>query len=170
MKRLLKYLNPIRYVRSIRDLIKEIRFLNGYVKRVKALDKSGVFKKQHIRVNWINQMYVGVDLQSETLMYDEGPLDKFERMLVAQHMSKYNDFLMREGLLEFLRTDLDRIKTEDQYGYIVWMKFNYKNFTLRKLLYVILYTVGASWLLHYIISGNMMSHLGALKDLIINLF
>ena len=115
-------------------------------------------------------MYTGVDLQPETLMYEEGPLDQFERMLVAQHMSKYNDFLMREGLLEFLRTDLERIKTEDQYGYIVWMKFNYNHFTLLRIFYTLAYTWGLIWTLHFVLSGRLMDTIGWIRDLILNVF
>ena len=56
-------------------------------------------------------------------------------------MKKYNDFLTREGLLDSVNVDYERVKTDSYYGYVLQIKYDFKKYRRRKFVYDILYSL-----------------------------
>ena len=54
-------------------------------------------------------------------------------------MLKYNDFLTKEGILDVITVDYDRVKNDSFYGYVLQIKFNFSNFKRREVVWAISY-------------------------------
>ena len=49
-----------------------------------------------------------------------------------EKMKKYNDFLTREGILDSVKVDYERILNNDFYGYVLKISFNFKTYERKK--------------------------------------
>ena len=53
------------------------------------------------------------------------PIEPAELRFVSDKLKRYTDFLQKEGILDVISADYERVKTEDYYGYIVQIKLNF---------------------------------------------
>jgi hypothetical protein len=54
-------------------------------------------------------------------------------------MNKYNDFLTKEGILDSIKVDFERVQDDSFYGYILQISFNFKKYKKSDLIYAISY-------------------------------
>jgi hypothetical protein len=66
--------------------------------------------------------------------------------MIGEKMRKYTDFLTKEGILDFVKVDYDRIQTETYYGYILQVRYDFKKYRRGSFIYGISYflAIGAS--------------------------
>ena len=134
----MKYFNPIVFVTKLIDLIKELLLFRKYLSILTELEKSGDLDKIGLRRTRLGRLYYVKNLQPEVLLNTDD-LKGFEIMQVKESLADYNDPMTRLGIIDFLKTGFRRIKTPEVYGYLVWMDFDFKQITLERVLYVILY-------------------------------
>ena len=136
----MKYFNPIVFVTKLIDLIKELLLFRKYLSILTELEQSGDLDKIGLRRTRLGRLYYVKNLQPEVLLNTDD-LKGFEIMQVKESLADYNDPMKRLGIIDFLKTGFRRIKTPEVYGYLVWMDFDFKQITLERVLYVILYPV-----------------------------
>jgi hypothetical protein len=84
-------------------------------------------------------MYLGINLNPELLLYSETSQETVELKLISEKMLKHNDFLMKEGILDFIKVDYDRVQSETFYGYVIQISFRFTKYSLNKMIYDIAY-------------------------------
>jgi hypothetical protein len=134
----MKYLNPVYFVKSILLLIKDLLNFNKYIKITKELEKSGELSKLGLRRTSVGKLYYVKNLQPEVLLNAED-LPNFELMQVRESLALYNDPIAKLGLIDFIKTGFERIKTADVYAYIIWMEYDSKTISARKVAYILTY-------------------------------
>jgi len=140
----MKRLSPIYLIKLIISYIKELNLFFYYRNTVKGLIKSGELEKTGLRVDALNRIFFVKNLDAEVLLYgeQEGGLDKFEKGFVAEELRKYNEFFIKNQLIELVKTSLKRIKTSEYYAYLVLIFFNFTKVTIFETLYILSY-IGA---------------------------
>ena len=152
----MKYFNPIVFITKLIDLIKEILLFRKYLSIISDLETNGDLDKIGLRRTRLGRLYYVKNLQPEVLLNTDD-LKGFEIMQVKESLADYNDPMTRLGIIDFLKTGFRRIKTNEVYGYLVWMDFDFKQVTLERILYVIFYPL-LTILAIYLIAVPAMGH------------
>lgn len=143
MKKLINKLNPVAVFKSLVATIKELIRYRKYSNILKELDVDGKLKDNGIKLEK-NLMYVGVNLNPELLLYGGDSQESVELKFISEAMRKYTDFLEKEGILDAISADYERILNDDFYGYVVQIKFKMTKYKLSNVLYDICYLLAIS--------------------------
>ena len=136
----MKYLNPVVFFTSLISFFKEIFLFARYLKILGDLDKAGDLAKIGLRKTRLGRLYYVKNLQPEVLLNTDD-LQGFEIMQVRESLADYNEPITKLGLIDFVKTGFQRIKTQDVYAYLIWMEFDFKQASLERILYIIVYPV-----------------------------
>lgn len=134
----LKDLNPKLAYRDLQDCLTELTFYKNYKKIILELSESGRLEELGFSLDEDGNLYLGINLNPELLMYSETSQESVELRLISEKMGKYNDFLTKEGLLDSVKMESERIKNENFYGYILKISFNFKKYSKEKYKHAIL--------------------------------
>ena len=143
--KLKNYIYPKRVLSSLMLALKEREYFSKYSGILDDLEREGKLRTLGFRKEG-SELYIGVNLNPELLMYTEDSKESVELKFVSDAMRKYTDFLQNEGILDVIKADYERVFTEDFYGYVVQIKFDYKNYNPSKFKYDIGYMVSVSLL------------------------
>lgn len=136
---ILNYLSPVvlykKLTKSITDLLNYIK----YRKIVEELRVSNKLEVIGFSIDSDYNLYIGIDLNPELLLYSDLSQESVELKLISEKIKKYTDFLTKEGILDYVKVEYDRIKNEDYYGYILQIRYDFKDYKLSILTYSILY-------------------------------
>lgn len=139
MKKFINKINPLKTITSLKDAIHELIRYRRYVKIINELDNEGKLIERGIRLDK-DSMYIGVNLNPDLLLYGNESQEAVELRFVSESMRKYTDFLEKEGILDAISADYERIYDKsDFYGYIVRVKFKMTKYSLKTFLYNIIY-------------------------------
>ena len=147
MKKLLRHINPITFIITIFDMIVEFIEFRKYVSIIERMESEGILEDNGFTRGPTHSIIKGINLRPETLLYGEDDQDKFELGLVASEMKKYNELFAKEGILNMVTTQTDRIKSEDYYGYIVSIVYNFKKINVGSMLYTTIYSLILTYIL-----------------------
>jgi hypothetical protein len=136
---ILDYLSPIRIYRRLSIHVKELINYRTFKRIIFELSKSGKLDEIGIKADPALNMYIGIDLNPELLLYSDASQESVELRLISEKMNKYNDFLTKEGILDSIKVDYERIQTEEHYGYVLQISFNFKQYKKSDFIYVISY-------------------------------
>lgn len=137
-----KYINPGEIIRSLTYQIKDISYYLKYAKVLKSLEEEGKIEKIGLTLK-DKKMYVGINLNPELLIYSDDTQENIEIKYVSDRMRKYTDFCQKEGILDFIVAEYDRVQTKDYYGYVVEIRYKFKHFSLKSIAYDIAYLTTA---------------------------
>ena len=84
-------------------------------------------------------LYLGIDLNPELLLYSDTSQETVELRLIGEKMKKYTDFLTKEGILDAVNVDYDRVKSDAYYGYVLQIKYNFTKYQRKKFIYDVAY-------------------------------
>jgi hypothetical protein len=59
--------------------------------------------------------------------------------MISEKMNKYNDFLMKAGILDYVKVEYDRAMDGDFYGYVLQISYNFKQYRRKKMTYAVSY-------------------------------
>jgi len=146
MKTLLKSINPYNIIIRTVNLLKELFLFISYVKSMRSLETK-LEERNIFKYSWFSYIKA-VNLKAETLSlankpYDEldkdekKELEKLELSFISREISKYNDIFVESNLIELIKTNANRIKDNDFYGYMVIIAFNWNHMTLYNSLKII---------------------------------
>jgi len=136
----MKYLNPIFFIKTLANLIRDLIRFNRYVKITADLEKSGKLASLNLRRTSLGKLYYVKNLQPEVLLAAE-ELPNFEILQVRESLAEYNEPIAELGLIDFVKTGFERIKTDDVYAYLIWIEFDTKDLKLGKFIYSVLYLI-----------------------------
>ena len=133
-----EFLFPKKIWKSLLLGVEEIRRFKRYQVILTSLKEEGELDKMKIRLdkNW--KLYVGIDLNPELLLYSDNSQESVELKFISEKLKHYTDFLSKNGILDVIKADYDRILTKDYYGYVVEISFTSK-FNKSKFIYDIAY-------------------------------
>lgn len=148
---ILQKINPIWVVKSLQKNLNEFRKHQTYKKIIYDLNAAGKLEEIGFRSDSDANLYLGINLNPELLLYSDTSQESVELKMISEKMLKYNDFLTKEGILDVITVDYDRIKSEEFYGYILQIRFNDREFSKKEVIWGISYlsvlflgTVGAA--------------------------
>jgi hypothetical protein len=136
---ILKYLDPTKVYSRLSLAIKDLLKHKKYKRVILELQKSGKIEEIGFSVDEQCNLYLGINLNPELLLYSETSQESVELKLISEKLKKYTDFLTKEGILDCVRVEYDRVKTEEYYGYILQIKYNFVNYQTRKFTYDVSY-------------------------------
>ena len=136
--RIKHYINPKLVWRSLSDAFTERGYNRNYNDIIRELETNGRLNTLGIKREG-NILLIGVDLNPELLVYEAQSRESVELKMVAERMRKYTDFFQKEGILDSVKADYDRIFNEDYFGYIVSISFNFKRYIKSKYRYDLAY-------------------------------
>lgn len=132
---ILNYLSPVKVYEKLSLNLTELSNHRKFKKIIFELNASGKLESLGIKVDPTSNMYIGIDLNPELLLYSDTSQEPVELKLVAEKMNKYNDFLTKEGILDSIRVDYERIQTEEYYGYVLQIGYNFIKYKKSDLIY-----------------------------------
>lgn len=135
----LNKINPVWVIKSLKRNINEYSKYQRYKKIIYELNESGKLSEIGFKVDDDANLYLGINLNPELLLYSETSQESVELKMVSDKMLKYNDFLTKEGILDVITVDYDRVKNDDFYGYILQVKFDFKNFSKKEVIWAVSY-------------------------------
>lgn len=136
---ILDYISPIKVYRRLAICLDELAKFRKYRKIILELNDSGKLDEIGLRADSSSNMYIGIDLNPELLLYSETSQESVELKLVSEKMNKYNDFLTKEGILDSIKVDYERVQNDSYYGYILQISFNFIKYKKSDLIYAISY-------------------------------
>lgn len=136
-----EYINPVSIIKSLKLALTELKYYKNYKKIIQELDENGSLEKMQI-VREKEYLLIGVDLNPELLIYRDEAIESAELKVVAERMKKYTVFLQKEGILDSIKADYERIKSDDYYGYLISVSFKFKKYNKFKFRYSVLYLIG----------------------------
>lgn len=136
---ILNKLNPVWVATSLKKNINEYSKYIKYKKIIYNLNESGKLDEIGFKTDEAANLYLGVNLNPELLLYSDASQEPVELKMISEKMLKYNDFLTKEGILDVITVDYDRVKNDSFYGYVLQIKFNFSNFKRREIVWAISY-------------------------------
>lgn len=124
----LRDLNPAIAYSNLTACLAELKLYKKYKQIVMDLSSSGRLEEIGFSVDDAANLYLGINLNPELRMYSETSQESVELKMVSEKMAKYNDFLIKEGLLDSVKMESDRICDDNFYGYILKISFNFKKY------------------------------------------
>lgn len=138
----LNYLSPIFAYKTMKANLGELAKHRTYKKIIFDLNAMGKLEQIGFKVDPDANLYLGIDLNPELLLYSETSQESVELKLISEKMNRYNDFLTKEGILDSIKVDYERVKNDDFYGYVLQIGFNFSNYKKKDLIYSISYLTG----------------------------
>lgn len=119
---LLDYLNPTTVFRKAQLTAKDLSNYLFYRKTIKKLEASGVLADKGMRRDMLCRVYFVINLLPETLLAGSD-VDLLEKSRVTEAIAERNEIFTKDGLLEIVVADYERIKTSEYYAYLIWVKY-----------------------------------------------
>lgn len=135
----LNKINPVWVIKSLKRNINEYSKYQKYKKIIYELNELGKLSEIGFKVDDDANLYLGINLNPELLLYSETSQESVELKMVSDKMLKYNEFLTKEGILDVITVDYDRVKNDEFYGYVLQVKFDFKNFSKKEVIWAVSY-------------------------------
>ena len=132
---ILDYILPNRVYERLTENIAELSKYSKYRSLIFDLETSGKLDAMGMSLDRDGNSYIGINLNPELLTYSDTSQTSVELKLIGEKMGKYNDFFTKEGLLDSIKVDYDRVKNDDYYGYILKITYNFKKYRRKDLIY-----------------------------------
>lgn len=151
MKKLISIINPKNVISDIKKFTKILRNKKRYSRILNILDEEGKLKSIGLKKDG-DRLYVGINLNPELLIYNDETQESAELKFISDKLKIYTDFMQKEGVLDSVIADYDRIKNEDYYGYVVEIRFDARDYSNSKYIYSLSYFPTIAILLSVIVS------------------
>jgi len=136
---MLKKINPVWVIKSLKSNLKELKKLKKYKKIIYELNDLGKLEEVGLKVDEKANLYLGINLNPELLLYSDASQESVELKMISDKMLKYNEFLTKEGILDVITVDYDRVHSDDFYGYVLQIKFDDKNLKMKEIFWAVSY-------------------------------
>jgi hypothetical protein len=134
------YIYPGLVYKSLTSAIEDLNYHKRYKTILDELEDENKLEKLGIRKEGA-KLFIGVNLNPELLMYTEDSQESVELKFVSDAMKKYTDFLGKEGILDSIKADYERVFNDDFYGYVVQISYSYRSYKKSKFKYDIGYSI-----------------------------
>jgi hypothetical protein len=138
MKKIIAQINPKNVISDIGKFSRILRNRKRYSKILDSLNDEGKLKAVGLKKEG-DKLYVGINLNPELLIYNDETQESAELKFISDKLKVYTDFLQKEGVLDSVIADYDRVKTDDYYGYVVQIRFDMRDYSRSKYIYSLAY-------------------------------
>jgi hypothetical protein len=138
MKKIIAQINPKNVISDIGKFSRILRNRKRYSKILDSLNDEGKLKAVGLKKEG-DKLYVGINLNPELLIYNDETQESAELKFISDKLKVYTDFLQKEGVLDSVIADYDRVKTDDYYGYVVQIRFDMRDYSRSKYIYSLVY-------------------------------
>ena len=125
MLRILDFLNPVSFWKNAVSCYKDVANYRFYRKTIKLLEGEGLLRDKGMRSDWLKRVYFVINLLPETLLAG-GDVELLERSRVTEAIAERNQVFTKNGILEIIEADYRRIKDNDYYAYLIWVKYRWQ--------------------------------------------
>lgn len=132
-------LSPRKNWITIKECLLDLSRNKTYNKILMELFEKGKITEIGLRMDDSLNLYVGINLNPEMLIYTDTSQESAELKYISEKLGKYTEFLTKEGIIDYIKVDYDRVKTSDYYGYILKISYDFKVYSRKKLTSAILY-------------------------------
>jgi hypothetical protein len=132
---ILDHLNPVKVYRSLSECVEDLINFSKYKEIVRELYTNGKLEEIGLTIDQDANLYIGINLNPELLLYSETSQTSVELKMISEKMNKYNDFLTKEGILDYIKVEYDRAQDVNFYGYILQISYNFKKYRKKKMIY-----------------------------------
>lgn len=136
---ILKKLSPVLNYQGLRENLEELAKFKKYQSIILELQEEGKLEKIGFSLDGDGNLYLGINLNPELLLYSETSQESVELKLISEKMTKYTDFLTKEGILDVIKVDYDKIRSEEYYGYILKISYDFKKYKKKEFIFQISY-------------------------------
>jgi hypothetical protein len=137
---ILSYLNPVKSYQTLKESFNDLTKFKKYKKIVFSLQEEGKLEQIGLRLDNDANLYLGINLNPELLLYSETSQESVELKMVSDKMTKYTDFLTKEGIIDSVKVDYERVQSEEYYGYVLRISYAFTKYTTKsKIIYGISY-------------------------------
>lgn len=136
---ILDYISPAKVYRRLTENFIELSRYMKFKNIITELNVAGKLDEIGIKTDSSSNMYIGINLNPELLLYSEMSQESVELKLISEKMNKYNDFLTKEGILDVIKVDYERVQDDNYYGYVLQLSFNFKKYRRSDFIYDISY-------------------------------
>ena len=133
------YLNPVKNYKRLKDCFEDLSNFSKYKEVVLQLYREGKLEELGLSIDKDANLYLGINLNPELLLYSETSQTSVELKMIGEKMNRYNDFFTKEGILDYIKVDYDRAQTDDYYGYVLQISYNFRKFRKREFIYALSY-------------------------------
>ena len=147
------HLNPVKVYRSLSECVEDLINFSKYKEIVRELYTNGKLEEIGLAIDQDANLYLGVNLNPELLLYSETSQTSVELKMISEKMNKYNDFLTKEGILDYVKVEYDRAQDVNFYGYVLQISYNFKKYRKKKMIYSRCYFVS---LLALLLTGVLL--------------
>lgn len=147
------HLNPVKVYRSLSECVEDLINFSKYKEIVRELYTNGKLEEIGLAIDQDANLYLGVNLNPELLLYSETSQTSVELKMISEKMNKYNDFLTKEGILDYVKVEYDRAQDVNFYGYVLQISYNFKKYRKKKMIYSLCYFVS---LLALLLTGVLL--------------
>jgi hypothetical protein len=133
------HLNPVKVYRSLSECVEDLINFSKYKEIVRELYTNGKLEEIGLTIDQDANLYIGINLNPELLLYSETSQTSVELKMISEKMNKYNDFLTKEGILDYIKVEYDRAQDVNFYGYILQISYNFKKYRKKKMIYSLCY-------------------------------
>jgi hypothetical protein len=134
-----KKLNPSLNYKGLKENLEELAKFKKYKEIILELKNEGKLEKIGFSLDQDGGLYLGIDLNPELLLYSETSQESVELKLISEKMTKYTDFLTKEGILDVIKVDYDRVRSDEYYGYILKISYDFKRYNKKEFIFQISY-------------------------------
>lgn len=135
------YLNPLKVFKKLRLQRTDLKNYQRYTNIVRSLNDEGKLQKVGFQVDLDHNLYLGIDLNPELLLYSELSQETAELKMIGEKLKRQTDFLLSEGILDSIQVDYDRVKDENFYGYVVKISYKFTHYTRKSFIKNIAYFI-----------------------------
>lgn len=136
---ILDYVNPVKVYQTLNACVEDLFNFSKYKEIILQLQKEGKLEAIGFSLDKVGNLYLGINLNPEMLFYSETSQTTVELKMISEKMLKYNDFLTKEGIIDYIKVDYDRVKTDEHYGYILQISYNFRKYNRKSFIYAIGY-------------------------------
>ena len=134
-------LSPKKNWITIKESILDLSRNKTYNKILIDLFERGKISEIGLKMDESLNLYVGINLNPEMLIYGDTSQESAELKFISEKLGKYTDFLTKEGILDYIKVDYDRVKTTEYYGYILKISYDFKVYSRKKFIGAIIYFI-----------------------------
>lgn len=149
---ILKKINPVKVFKSLQDNLEDLLLYRKYKNIIFELQRDGKLEEIGLSVDPNADLYIGINLNPELLLYSETSKEAVELKMVSEKVKKYTDFLTKEGILDSIKMEYDRIQDESYYGYILKITYDFKKYKKADFIYSIFYFLTSAVVICYMAS------------------
>lgn len=133
------YINPLAQYRILKNSLLERKYFARYKAVVQELADDGKLETMGLSHDADGNMYLGINLNPEILVYEDASQEAVELNMIKEKLKQHTHFLTVENIIDSVIMDYDRVRTVDYYGYVLRIRYAFKQYTKKKYLYSVGY-------------------------------